>query len=226
MTRTWSPLGFLIFLIPFGGFLHATEELEPQKPVFQRAEGGTTQFGSIVIDPNQSAVRFPATTLKVDMPLEYSLVGEGGKTHETLFVTQQKPSDIHVAMLLTLPKTRDWEPIGVGDIIGDPVWVDVLWKNSEGEEVRHPLETLIRNETTGSAGSEGPWIYNGSRIVDGVFQAETDKVIFAVFDDPFALVNNPRKGHDNDELWNPIWDRLPNPGTEVIIEVRRRQGSE
>ena len=226
MTRTWSPLAFLTLLIPFNGFLNATEEEVSPKPVFQRAEGGIIHFGSIEIDPSQRTVRFPATTLKVDMPLEYSLVGEGGKTHETLFITQQKPSDIHVAMLLTLPKTRKWEPIVVGNIIGDPVWVDVLWKNSAGEEVRHPLETLIRNEATGSAGSEGPWIYNGSRIVDGVFQAETDKVIFAVFDDPFALINNPRKGHDNDELWNPIWERLPDPGTDVIIEVRRSQGSE
>lgn len=228
MTRTPVPLAFLIYSVVFGGFLQAHAESQPPPPesVFQRAEEGTIQFGSIEIEPKERTVRFSATTMKVDMPLEYSLVGEGGKTHETLFVTDQKPSDIHVAMLLTLPKTREWEPIGAGDIIGDPVWVDVLWLNSEGEEVRRPLETLLRNEASGSPATEGPWIYNGSRILDGVFQAETDKVIFAVFDDPFALINNPRTGHDNDELWNPIWERLPQPGTEVTIEVRRHQGSE
>lgn len=217
------PIG--LFILALCGLEPALRAQEASSP-FHKNEDGTVQFGAILIDPARRTVRFSAETRQVDMPLEYSLVGEGGKTHETLFVTTERPSDIHVAMLLIRQKDPDWEPLTAGQIVGDPVWIDVLWEDAEAGPIRRPLATLVHNEATDAPATPGPWIYNGSRILDSVFQAETDQVIFALFDDPFALVNNPREGHDNDELWRPRWDQLPQPGSTVTIEARRVPASE
>jgi len=64
---------------------------------------------------------------------------------------------------------------------------------------------------------EGPWVYNGSRVVGGTFLAQRDGQIVAVMADADALVNNPRPGRENDEIWQINTNAVPAVGTPVRI---------
>ena len=65
----------------------------------------------------------------------------------------------------------------------------------------------------------GEWIYNGSRIVHGTFLAHRDGSIVAVIADPDALVNSPRPGRDDDEIWTANRALVPPVGTPVEVTV-------
>ena len=41
----------------------------------------------------------------------------------------------------------------------------------------------------------------GPRVVDGIYMAQQQGSIVAMIDDVDAMVNNPRKGHENDQVW-------------------------
>lgn len=209
-----------------------SKESEPKPPSIEDRGDGVFALGEIEIDTTRREVRFPAVVHKPDIALEYSVVGRGGKTHETLFVTKIRPSEIHFAKLLLFGEARkpvvkpQVSPGTFAEMTGDLVDVLVEWREESGAKKEVRLESLIQNQLTQQQAKPGPWLYNGSRVIDGVFQAETDKVIFAVFDDPFALINNPRAGHDNDEIWVPNWDLAPEPETPVTLKIRRPESPE
>jgi hypothetical protein len=72
----------------------------------------------------------------------------------------------------------------------------------------------------------GDWIFNGSEVVQGVFRAAREGSIIAIIDDPDALINNPRPGRDDDELWR-VNDRVVPPvGTAVRLTIRRARPDE
>ena len=65
----------------------------------------------------------------------------------------------------------------------------------------------------------GPWTYNGSRVEDGAFVADQELSIVAVITDPTALVNNPREGYDNDQIWQIQEKAVPPIDTPVEISI-------
>ena len=73
------------------------------------------------------------------------------------------------------------------------------------------------NLATKTNASRGPWTYNGSRVVNGIFVAQREGSIVALIEDVDALVNNPRPGSDNDQIWQINSDILP--PTNTVVEV-------
>jgi hypothetical protein len=67
--------------------------------------------------------------------------------------------------------------------------------------------------------TSSPWTYNGSMVQDGVFLADQELSIVAVITDPTALVNNPRDGYDNDEIWQVQDKVVPPLDTPVEISI-------
>ena len=97
----------------------------------------------------------------------------------------------------------------------------VRWAAAAGAApAEHRAETLVDNSDTKAAMSEGFWLYNGSLIVDGRFQAEIEKSFVAVITDPDALMNNPRPGHNDETIWTAATTRLPPVGTVVEFVIQ------
>ncbi|MGI8965418.1 MAG: YdjY domain-containing protein [Limisphaerales bacterium] len=96
----------------------------------------------------------------------------------------------------------------------------MLWKTKDGDK-KIRAEDLIFNAQTKSAMSCGPWIYNGSRIVAGTFLAQRDGSIISTIIDPDALINNPRPGRENDDIWQVNSNNVPPPGTsgQLIVDL-------
>ena len=91
---------FLAFF--FSAFAAAFAQQSPAPTATAVPEANATVFkiGEITVDKRARAVRFPAMVQLDNGPLEYLLVTEEGKTHESLFATKISPSKLHIAMLL------------------------------------------------------------------------------------------------------------------------------
>lgn len=200
---------------------------EPKKPAVQQISETEFELGKIRFDAKTREVRIPAlvnATLDNDI-IEYVLVHEGGKTHESLFKTTVSPMDLQVVLKLLSFKTGKGSlfdglyPPGelpVPEAAGDALDVLVIWPGSD----ENPVTNLIRDHSLDGPMRRAPWIYNGSEIVEGKFQAEMEGSIVSLYLDSLAMFNvgDPLAG--DDENWYPISKSIPAYETPVTVILR------
>ncbi len=202
-------------------------------PVMREVAPGMLEYNGVLLDKKDHWISFPATVNQREGLIEYLLVNEKGKVHESLFATKVLPRDIHLALLLIGLKadagTNAKEPVppmaidsaylqSTPKLKGTPVLISVSWTEA-GKRKEVPAEDWIFNLQTKRPMSTGSWIYNGSLVQDGVFLADQELSIVAVITDPTALVNNPRAGYDNDEIWQVQDKAVPPLDTPVDINI-------
>jgi hypothetical protein len=184
---------------------------------------GSFELGTVRLNKNTRSVTFPAAVnLVADLAVEYVVVHKTGKGHESIFTTTARPQDIHLALLLL-----DARPVMTNafpqDLAippgGERVTIEVTWKK-DGRETRRAAEQLVLERPTGRPLARGEWIFNGSNFSEGMFTAQRDGSIVSIHIDPDALVNNPRRGRDNDDRHVPNTAELPAVGTPVEITIR------
>ena len=194
---------------------------ETNAPV--RALGaGRFAVGLVTLDQTNRTVCFPASVNLREETIEYVVVHKSGKTHESLFRTDARPQDIHVAMLLLGARpvmTNFFGADGQALPQGSAVTIEANWTNKSAS-VRCPVEDLVLNKESRHPMPRGQWIYNGSNFSESAFTAERDGSIVSTHIDPDALINNPWPGRENDDLYQPNTDKLPPMGTPVEIIIR------
>lgn len=193
----------------------------------------TFEVGEISIDKTSSAIAFDATVNQVGGPIEYLLVTDKGKTHESLFACDIRPIDLNVAFLLLdyqpSPelfeiRTPDHRPTGKFPAVAEDIRsrarlrITVAW-TAEGETQSAEVNEFIKNEETGKPMAAGPWLYTGSAITPAGFRAEHTGDIMAVFFDPGAMVNHPGEGRRRDDIWSVRPGPLPPKGSRVKITI-------
>jgi hypothetical protein len=195
------------------------------------AWGQTVELKGVTIDKEKGRVSFPAAINMAEGNLEYLLVNVMGKTHESLLSTKIEPVDLQVAMLLVGFKPAeksDTQPPaqinieylrGAPELKGARVGISLEWKDEKGPHAMK-AEDMIWNTKENRAAPEGVWTYNGSEVYMGKFLAQVDGSVVALVRDSAAMINNPRPGNDNDQIWEVNGRVTPKVGTavEVIIE--------
>ena len=116
------------------------------------------------------------------------------------------------------------EGVGTVDeilLVGDDVLIRVKWK-AGGEEKVVPVEDWLINDQTKKTVSRGPWIYNGSMFSGGHFLAQAEGSVGALGPNPAALINNPRKGNDDDQIWEVNEKAVPpvNSPVQIIVQLK------
>ena len=184
--------------------------------------GGIWEVGRVRLNKKERTVEFPAV-VNMDNGLgEYLLVHVKGKLHESVLRTDVDPYQIHLAMLLLGVKgatTNDWPESPTGLIPGVPVSIEVIWKQGNKEK-RIRAEELIRDESRKAAMTKGPWTYNGSLQLEGMFLAQQSGSIVSVITDPEALINNPRPLRENDDNWTVNTRKVPPVETLVTFRIQ------
>jgi len=173
------------------------------------------------IDKSARSLSFSGKVNMSEGVIEYALVTDSGKTHESVFCTRVPPKDIHVAALLL--GFRDASKSSATDrppaLRGDAVLIEVSWKTA-GPSRTVALEDCVRRVETGATLARGPWVYNGSELREGRFAAQIEGSIISIIDDVEALVNNPRPERDNDDIWRVNDQIVPPKATDVKITIR------
>ncbi len=212
----------------------APQKTPPPAPIVREVGPDKLEFKGILLEKKKQRISFPGAVNQRDGLIEYVLVSEKGKTHESLLATKVQPHDIHLALLLIGLKQDSKEnanetapPSAINSqylqsapkLKGAPVLLSVAW-TQEGKRREVPVEDWILNLQTNHSMSRGTWTYNGSLIDEnGVFLADQELSIVAVVTDPIALVNNPREGYNDDQIWQVLKDAVPPLNTPVEISI-------
>jgi hypothetical protein len=174
----------------------------------------------------EQKVEFPCAVNMGKGLLEYAIVGNSGKLHESLLRTHVEPYSLQIALLLlglegtTNPLAMQGDPRKPE---GSPVTLWVQWKAGEQlNKVR--IEEWIMNRQGGAAMEPTQWIFTGSVVANGIFLAQVERSIVAIFHDPVALIDNPLSEGGSDKIWFVNEEKVPAPGTDVTVIVQKEAG--
>lgn len=220
----------LVLSLPI--WIHAQEEPAkeekaeaPKEPAVEQVSETKFKLGAIEFDSATREIRFPGVVNMTQGILEYVLVHVNGKDHEALFTTEISPTDLNIVLKLLRYKSGDgdlfhgfyppgelpeFEPLGEG------IDMFATWPGS----IENPVYDLIRDEKGDSSMTPLPWIYNGSEIVNGRFEAEYEGSFVAIYRDPLALFNTQHPRAIDDETWFPIKANIPAMETPVTLILK------
>lgn len=211
------------------------QKVEATQPAVEKIDENRFRIGGrIEIDKKAREIRFPAKVNMTEGLLEFLVVHENGKVHESLLATDISPIQLNLAFtLLNYKASPELYPLpnATGGVSGKfpevpadlkqaaRIRIEFEWQDegktrkvAANEWIQHAVKTT---ETMPS----GPWVYGGSGFQDGKFNAEVTGDIVAIFLSQAALVNFPGTDNQDDEVWLPFPKRVPEIGTHVTVII-------
>lgn len=170
-----------------------------------------SKFGEARLDAKARTVSFPAKVNMRGGQVEYLVVHETGKIHESILSTAASAKDIHVAALL-LAENSDDPKLKLESITVSWIGDGKTNKVNVGEWIIDKKKSRPRKEIQ--------WTYRGSRVVNGVFLAERDGSTIAIMEDRDALIDQAAPDASDDENWEPNAKALPPLGAPVTVELK------
>jgi hypothetical protein len=216
------------------------QKMEPVKPSVEKLDGTRYRIGKITFDSKTREIRFPAAVNMTDGLLEFAIVHENGKIHESLLHTDISALNLNLAFkLLSYPASAELYmiPNESGGLSGDfhevpeevskgaRISISVEWDDG-GRTRKVPINEWIQYAVTGTTMPSRHWVYGGSGIYDGKFLAETTGDIAAIFITNASLINYPGDDNLNDTVWLAYPKRVPPEGTKVTVVIAPYQDAE
>jgi hypothetical protein len=192
-------------------------------PEIVKIEEGKYEFGDIIINRNQRSITIPAVSNQRNGLVEYGLVHEEGKIHESLFRTKVRPQIFHTSLLLLKFKPVDsffdnlWSDNPIEIDYSDKCFEILVNWEVKGKKRQAKLEDLSINQARKSPINQKSFIFTGSRIVAGTFLAESTGSILAIYADDNAIINNSHYDSTNDDVWIANKNEMPPLEIPVII---------
>lgn len=223
----------------------ADEANEDASPLSQlkKINETTYQLGEVIIDKKNRTISFPAEaeiTAAGDLEevdsVEYVVVTDAGKIHETLFVTKARPIHLNIAFKLLGYKenkslfrefegnfpTDKYQITSEEDKAKSYFTTTVSWTDLQTKEMHsHNLNDLLFTAETKKtfAQDKVKWSYGGSFIHQGKFAAEISNDLIAILTDRAAVANYVGKNGEQGTIWLPVTEKLPAKGTIVTITI-------
>ena len=187
---------------------------------------GRFRLGEIEFDSGSRSIWLPCTVNTKQDVLEYVLVHEQGKVHESLLTTAVSPLQLQIVLKLLNYRQGKGELLNAylppgetpppPEPPGEAVELLVEWD----EEPPVSVNQTILDRTTNGPLEPTPWILTGSEVINGKYQAELEGSIIALYRDPLAMFNSPHARMVDDENWFAIDIALPKAEHRVVLTIR------
>jgi hypothetical protein len=165
---------------------------------------GVVRFPGISIDPAGKRIEVEATFAVTDAFLEYLLVAEGGKAHESLFIAGCRGEHLQLGLIALGLEARpevhfQGEPLALS---GPRVAIEAVWEEGSARRTER-VEDLLQDVRLGRAMERVGFAFTGSRFVKNpaarrdpaapreLLAAAASGSLIAVYHDPDAVLDNP-----------------------------------
>lgn len=207
----------------------------PPKSPLQKTGDTTYELGGLRFDSATREIRVPCAVNMSEGVIEYALVTDTGKTHESLLKTKAKPFDLQIALLLCHYEPHAGELIS---ILSNPqpeqkalaakamdrsganlVKLSLEWKDKDGRPQAGALEDWIHDKRGKQSLRVPHWIFNGSDTGDGAFSAHLEGSLISIHFDLAAILGNPAKWSGSDDNWEVETSRVPPVDAPVTLVI-------
>lgn len=210
------------------------EKLTEPQPEIKKVGDNLFQIGKVLVNAKTKEITIPATINAYnDHPIEYMLVNQDGKSHESVFLTAVRPLHVNIAFKLTkyleskelfrkFDKDYNLLP-GYEDATDEQrlksrFTATAKWMEDGKEKSLRLYKTVVHAETKKHL-EDTPWVYGGSYILRGKFKADLNKDLIAILTDRAAIANYAGKGREDGLPWLVNKAELPGEGTKVSIVI-------
>jgi hypothetical protein len=214
----------LILIFCFNSITFAQTASPPPdtaQPEIKKISKNEYAIGAVRLNKQTRELRMPGVVNMDSGIVELLACVKGGKVHESVLVIDIIPHHLQVALLLLgLEYHGDLEYQGdPRQPKGDSVEVWVEWK-SKGKVVRKRGEDLIYDIPKKRSMPHTPWVFTGSRVINGVFQADVQKSIITTYHDPYTIIDNPLPEGGDDTVYEVNESIVPPRGTKVVLIIK------
>lgn len=207
----------------------------PEKSPVEKTGDSTYEAGGVQFNSATREVRVPCAINMNEGIIEYALVTEAGKTHESLLKTRVKPFDVQLAMLLCNYEPHPGELIEVLSNAqpelqaiarkkmenpgANKVRLTVEWKDKDGKNQKSSLGRWIHNDRENKPLEIPHWIFNGSDMGDGNFSADHEGTLISGHFDLAGIISNPSKWAGENGNWLLETKKIPPVDTPVTLVI-------
>lgn len=190
-------------------------------PPIERVASGKYTLGEIEVNKNDRTISFPAELNMERGLLEYLVVSNTGKRHESLLRTKVHPFNLQLACLL-LGMEGTAAPLkfqGSAEVpTGDRVEISV--QTGDGRRILAE-KWVSRAEGETKSDAQGlKWVFTGSKVGNGRFAAQMTGSIVAIYRDPAAMFDNASAGGEVNGGWCVKERATPPVGTQVTVVLK------
>lgn len=203
------------------------------RPSIEKTPDGRMKIGDVIFDPATRQVRFPAQINQTQGLLEFLVVHQNGKIHESLLATDISATNLNLAFkLLRYKPSRELYYKLEEDGTLSAEFEEATPEEKESARIQIRIESeadgrkaivsardWITHATTEKPMPDSPWVYGGSFFHNGRFIAESSGDLVAIFLSNAALINFSGKDKELDEVWLPHPSRVPPEGTPVTVII-------
>ncbi len=205
--------------------------------------------GGVHLDTGTQTVSIAVAVNRPTNDVEYLLIHQKGKKHESILITQVEPELLNAGLLALglqpgenaqrvdkdpMPSMEELKsgvsPFTVVPPKGMPVFMTLGWQDAQGQAQQMMVEDLIYDWEGEEAVTGNQWIFLGGRMAafyrgdPPVFAASMEGNLISVcYMEPPNHLLTMRHPHAR---WDANWwvaKACPDPGTEAILTFHRRQ---
>ncbi len=193
------------------------------------------------IDRPGRRVIVDATVMLRKGMLEFLMCAKGAKDHETLFVTDVKPSSLHAALLalgLAPGRAAQWvTPAGKKPVFISPAGaaliITVRWTDKKGAAHEVPVTDWMMEVATKKKMHKTRWVFVGSDFLDnGRYWADVEGLHISVTNFASAVIDVPFESTSANAPTNDLREfgvntaSVPPKGTPVKLILQAAKGAE
>ena len=193
------------------------DQAQSKFPSIERVNEGLFTFGDITIDQVRRIISLPAVCNQTSGLIEYGLVHDNGKLHESLFRTAVQPRLIHASLLLLKEKPAKNFFSRQNTTSKNRLFDIVIEWDENNTKVCRSISLMILNQTSRNLLQAGKFLFTGSKKVEGQYLAEMDGSIIAIYQDFRATINNTDTGTEFDDVWLANLPQMPPLDLPVTI---------
>jgi hypothetical protein len=179
------------------------------------------QLGTIRIDSKNRVLTIPGKINMQKGMIELLACAPGGKTHETVVLMDVVPYHLQVSLILLGLNYVGGLSVQ-GDTLtpkGDSVDVFVTWMK-DGRDTTTRVEDFVWDIPREKPMEHTPWVFTGSKMMDGKYMADVEKSLVTTYHDPFTILDNPLSTGRDDEVYKVNDSLVPPKGTPVTITIK------
>jgi hypothetical protein len=220
---------FVIFSLGLG-VLHS-EEKKTESPKLEQLSEDLYRLGEVILDKKKREASIPAIVNMREGLIEFLVVHEHGKLHESLFSTKAIPLDLSLALtILNFKQSKELYYIPREPGIPSDKLYQVpeetrlasrlqifIEQEIDGVKKRTPANEWIFNKETSQHMKPTHWVFGGSDFFKGKYIPDSTGDIAAVFVTDNASINYSGDENTNDMIWEPFTDRIPEKETKVTL---------
>lgn len=177
----------------------------------QTKAAGIVRFPHLQVDVAHHEVRMDCEAINCDAPLEMLCCVAGTHDYESVLRTSAQPSQVHLALLMIglhngepahySAAAKRWIPPS-----GDEMHIDAEFMRN-GKLVRMDACDLMRDIKTHRPMPRLPWVFAGSRVVNGTYTADVTGYLLTVVNFDWSVIDVPALRSNSDATLQ--WERNP-----------------